>query len=95
MSYSGRVTLFGWRINSGRNCRKLWSLAEARGIPRFVVINRLDRDGAAPRRIVLTGAVLTAVELTYEQSSMATATLRFVAEATDGQQEPFLAEDVS
>ena len=52
------------------------------------------RDGSPPRQVTLSGAVLIAVELTYEQSAMATAVLRFVAEAADGQQEPFSAEDV-
>ena len=45
------------------------------------------------RTITLSGAVLTAVELSYEQSAMATALLRFVAEAGDGNQDPFSAED--
>ena len=45
------------------------------------------------RVITLTGAVLVAVDLLYEQTAMASATVRFVAEAIDGQQEPFSAED--
>jgi len=47
----------------------------------------------AGRVIALTGAVLTAVELDYDQSAMAMATLRFVAEATAGDSDPFSAED--
>jgi hypothetical protein len=49
-------------------------------------------DGSGKRRITLGGAVLIAVELGYEQSSMATATLRFLAEASDGLIEPFEGE---
>jgi hypothetical protein len=50
-------------------------------------------SGGAPRVITLSGAVLIAVDLTYEQSAMATALLRFVAESSNGQQDPFSAED--
>jgi len=51
-------------------------------------------DGVAvPRTIVLYGAVLVSVELSYSQSAMAEARLRFLAEASDGSQEPFTAED--
>ena len=50
-------------------------------------------DGAPQRSIVLTGAVLVAVELSYRQSAMAEACLRFVTEADDGNQAPFVAED--
>ena len=50
-------------------------------------------SGGSSREITLSGAVLIAVELTYEQSSMATALLRFAAESDDGQQDPFSAED--
>jgi hypothetical protein len=45
------------------------------------------------RTITLAGAVLTAIELQYEQSEMATANLKFVAESRDGQGDPFGAED--
>lgn len=45
------------------------------------------------RNITLSAAILISVELTYEQSAIATAVLRFVAEASDGQQEPFSVED--
>jgi len=50
-------------------------------------------SGGSPRNVVLQGAVLVSVELTYQQAALATATLRFVAEASDGNQEPFSAED--
>jgi hypothetical protein len=51
-------------------------------------------QGNSPgRRVTLNGAVLVAIELAYEQSSPATATLRFVAEAQDGQTDPFAAEE--
>ena len=49
--------------------------------------------GDLPRDVTLEGAVLVSVELSYQQAALATATLRFVAEATDGDQEPFSAED--
>ncbi len=45
------------------------------------------------RRVTLKGAVLLAVELAYEQTEAADATLRFVAEAETGSQEPFSAGD--
>ena len=51
------------------------------------------KSGSADRDITLAGAVLVAIELSYQQSAMATATLRFVAEADDGMQDPFSAED--
>jgi hypothetical protein len=50
-------------------------------------------SGTSSRTITLTDAVLTAVELAYEQSEMATVLLRFVAEAGDGNQDPFSAEN--
>jgi len=53
------------------------------------------KSGSADRSITLTGAVLAAIELSYQQSAMATATLRFVAEAGDGGQDPFSAEDLA
>ena len=46
----------------------------------------------SPRTITLSGAVVTSIDLVYEQSKMATALLRFAAEAADGNQEPFSAE---
>ena len=49
--------------------------------------------GKASRTIRLAGAVLTAVELAYEQASMAAATLRFAAEADNGGTDPFSAEE--
>lgn len=51
------------------------------------------RHGQAARTITLSGAVLQAVELTYEQAAIAVATLRFVAEADTGTTDPFSAED--
>jgi len=50
-------------------------------------------DAQPSRTITLTGAVLAAIELSYEQVSMATATLRFVAEAQSGNTDPFAAEE--
>lgn len=50
-------------------------------------------SGTSVRTITITGAVLVAAEISYEQSSMATALLRFVAEADDGSQNPYSAED--
>ncbi|MHC4981547.1 MAG: hypothetical protein ACYTF6_00050 [Planctomycetota bacterium] len=52
-----------------------------------------SQSGQDGRRITLTDAVLAAVELAYDQSSMAVATMRFVAEAVDGTVDPFAAED--
>lgn len=49
--------------------------------------------GKASRTITLAGAVLTAVELAYEQASMAAATLRFTAEAAAGNTDPFSTEE--
>ncbi len=57
----------------------------------FAVSN--TSSGGLSRVISLSGAVLISVELTYEQSKMATALLRFIAESNDGDQEPFSAED--
>jgi hypothetical protein len=50
-------------------------------------------SGKPSRTIALAGAVLVAVELSYEQSALATATLRFAAEAGDGETDPFSAEN--
>jgi len=47
----------------------------------------------AARIVTLAGAVLLAVELTYEQGKPASATLRFAAEAASGTVDPFSAED--
>jgi len=52
-----------------------------------------SQSGQADRSITLIGAVLAAIELAYDQSSMATATLRFVAEADGGTTDPFSGED--
>ncbi len=49
----------------------------------------------AGRVVTLAGAVLTAIELNYDQSAMAIATLHFIAEAADGNTDPFTAEDES
>ena len=53
------------------------------------------RQGQPNRTATLAGAVLVGVETAFEQSGQAVATLRFVAEAPDGQIDPFLAEDAS
>ena len=45
------------------------------------------------RRIEIDAAVLHSVELDYSQSELAVAKLRFVAVATDGCVDPFIAED--
>lgn len=50
-------------------------------------------DGQNARLITLEGAVLTDIELAYEQSAMAEAKLKFVAEASNGTSDPFAAED--
>ncbi len=47
----------------------------------------------AARTVTLAGAVLLAVELNYEQGKMASAMLRFAAEAANGTVDPFSAED--
>jgi len=60
---------------------------------RFVV--RPTRGGQNPRQITLTGAVLVGVEIHYEQSSTAAATLQFVAEASAGDVSPLSAEDLT
>jgi hypothetical protein len=55
---------------------------------------RLAPAGAdhAGRTVTLRGAVLTGVDLAYDQSAMASATLRFTVESPDGEN-PFAAED--
>jgi len=50
-------------------------------------------SASASRTVTVSGAVLMAVELAYEQATLATATLRFVAEAPDGITDPFSAEE--
>ena len=52
-------------------------------------------SGQVGRVVTLAGAVLTVVEINYDQSAMAAATLHFVAEAADGDTDPFTAEDES
>jgi len=52
-------------------------------------------SGQAGRDITLAGAVLIAIEIAYEQASMAAATLRFIAEADQGATDPFDAENAA
>lgn len=51
-------------------------------------------SGQSGRDVTVTGAVLTAVELFYEQGSLATAAMRFTAQANDGSTDPFTAGDI-
>jgi len=51
------------------------------------------RSDSPGRTITLPGAVLTAIELLYQQSAMASAKLTFNVEAANGTQEPFVAGD--
>ncbi len=55
--------------------------------------NDSTESGQSGRDVNLSGAVLTAVELFYEQGSLATAVMRFTAQADDGSTDPFTAED--
>ena len=48
---------------------------------------------APARAVTINGAVLTAVDIVYEQLAMAVAVLRFTAEAEDGGASPFSAGD--
>jgi len=57
-----------------------------------ITVGPTEADQPA-RTITLTAAVLVSVELDYQQTSMATATLRFAVQAVDGQSDPFVAED--
>jgi len=66
------------------------SLGERNTLSFVVAPSQSGQDG---RSITLTGAILVAIELAYDQTSMAAATLRFVAEAANGTTDPFLAED--
>ncbi len=50
-------------------------------------------SGQSGRTITLSGAVLVGIDLDYEQTSMATATLRFLAESAGADSDPFAAED--
>jgi len=52
------------------------------------------QSDAPSRSVTITGAILSDVELEYDQASMATARLRFVAEASDGSTNPYTAEEV-
>ncbi len=49
-------------------------------------------EGQQARIVSLVGSVLTDVRLSYEQSGMATAELKFAAEAQSGAIDPFAAE---
>ncbi len=51
------------------------------------------RSGQAGRSISITNAVLTGIEFQYEQSAPAVAKLTFTAEATDGDTDPFTAQE--
>ena len=51
------------------------------------------RSGQAGRSISVTNAVLTGIEFQYEQSAPAVAKLTFAAEATDGETDPFAAQE--
>ncbi len=48
-------------------------------------------SGQSGRAVDLAGAVLTAVEFFYEQGSLASAVMRFTAQAADGATDPFTA----
>ncbi len=50
-------------------------------------------SGQSGRNITISGAVLTASDISYAQDTMAVATLRFTAEADDANTDPFTAED--
>ncbi|MGC9455371.1 MAG: hypothetical protein ACP5HU_10980 [Phycisphaerae bacterium] len=56
---------------------------------------RSTEAGRPSRNVTLTGAVLVGVELNYEQTDPASATLRFVAESDDGLTDCFSAGDAS
>ena len=97
---SGDAELFATSVQTGRPTllaeAKIRDISAAEGLE---LASKADLsfvvaccDGSGKRRITLAGAVLVAVELGYEQSSMATATLRFLAEACDGLIEPFAGE---
>ena len=47
------------------------------------------------RDVTVAGAVLVSIETVYEQASLASAVLRFVAEAADGLTDPVTAEDAA
>ncbi len=52
------------------------------------------RSGQEGRTISINHAVLTAIELQYDQTVPAVAKLNFVAEAGDGDTDPFFAQDL-
>jgi len=51
-------------------------------------------DGSGQRQVTLSGAVLVGTELSYEQSTLATATLRFMAPSADGAADPLEGEEL-
>ena len=51
------------------------------------------RSGQAGRTLSLNSAVLTGMEILYEQGAPAAAMLTFVAEAADGDADPFTAQE--
>ena len=51
------------------------------------------RSGQSRRTVSITNAVLTGIELQYEQNAPASAKLSFVAETTDGSIDPFSAQE--
>ncbi|MBI5723190.1 MAG: hypothetical protein HZA50_04470 [Planctomycetes bacterium] len=59
-----------------------------------LVIRIASADGHVPdRTITIDQAVLTDISIDYQQTSPAAASLRFVAQSSDGQTDPFGAED--
>ena len=58
-----------------------------------LTINVAAASGGTGRTITLAGAVLTSVDVEYEQAAPAVAILKFVAQAADGATDPFAAED--
>jgi hypothetical protein len=51
------------------------------------------RSGQTGRKLSIGNAVLTGIELQYQQTAPATAKLNFLAEATDGTNDPFAAQE--
>ncbi len=51
------------------------------------------RAGASGRSVRISGAVLTSIEIAYEQTSAAVAVLRLTAESDGGAHDPHAAED--
>ncbi|RPI60334.1 MAG: hypothetical protein EHM48_07415 [Planctomycetaceae bacterium] len=65
----------------------------ALGAQATLVIAIASASGGAGRTITLDGAVLTSLDVEYEQRSPATAILKFVAQADDGATDPFTSEE--